>query len=491
MARLKRASRLPAKKDAANKDAKGKTKVMFFLIAAALSMYIISMAMVQKRVLDYSSTSASAAGYFDLLPTLKSVSPPVRNQNDEEHEMIEMLIAVDQFGACPEGCSFVHHYLPPWVRFKYISFDKEDMLEEHMKENAHLFILARTNIINLADLAVRWRETTNKTVGLWHMADERNYIGEIKKPYHKFDYVVRNYYRSGTDFYEQNGMFLRALGNMTCGESPPLPTNNALEPKYGVHYMMLTPHEWHSLLLDRHSAWPTSRRPINCSFQGRTDVKRSRGTRQRVKDVMDTNHSQMQCEVEFTKGFGLGATKWEYVTGALGQTKIGICPGGSNQETHRLTECLMVGTVPAVLDEHYLHVFFEEIPAIIGQTWEEVAVEMERLLNNMPELEDMSLRGLRFYNTLQNCMKSDLSTILEMAIGMENERLAPASVDLIELLTISSSRGEGTTSFGTVILCLSSVMLLVKLCSRFWIYQDSPQGRFRFVLRSHKQSCKS
>ena len=46
-------------------------------------------------------------------------------------------------------------------------------------------------------------------------------------------------------------------------------------------------------------------------------------------------------------------------------TKVGLAPRGSTYETHRFTELLQMGTVPAVVSSPYLYAPFVDMPAII------------------------------------------------------------------------------------------------------------------------------
>ena len=133
---------------------------------------------------------------------------------------------------------------------------------------------------------------------------------------------------------------------------------------------------------------------------------------------------ELNCSVTFTGGFAMGSSKWDYLIGDLQRTKIGLCPGGTSVETHRLTETLQMGTVPAVIDQPYLHAPFRDVPAIIGENWTVIGRQMKELLEEEMEasaqgrqsnLERLQLDGTRFYQELQDCMESDLDALLRLA----------------------------------------------------------------------------
>lgn len=104
-----------------------------------------------------------------ILGTLSSLPP-------KDHLLI---IAVDSRGSCPDSCRFAPLIFPPWVKYQYVNFQNENDLGQLDDVTTHLLILARTNIGNLADYAVKRRQDHNRSVGLWHMADERIFAGEI------------------------------------------------------------------------------------------------------------------------------------------------------------------------------------------------------------------------------------------------------------------------------------------------------------------------
>lgn len=105
-----------------------------------------------------------------------------------------LLIAIDRRNGCPENCILMTTRLPPWVVFRYIDFGTHQDLEWRDDRTSHLLIIARTNIIHLADFSARRRERfPHLSTCLMHMADERIFAGEITKPYRHFDYVLRNY----------------------------------------------------------------------------------------------------------------------------------------------------------------------------------------------------------------------------------------------------------------------------------------------------------
>eukprot|EP00978_Attheya_sp_CCMP212_P026468 scaffold87164_cov56-Attheya_sp.AAC.1 len=328
-----------------------------------------------------------------------------------------LTIAVDRYNSCPEACRFVHVLFPPWVRFRYIDFGDETDLAVSDDSTTHLLILARTNTQKLALYATERRKLHNKTTGLFHMADERIFGKEIDNIYHRFDYVLRHYYSDAKPFY---GMTLRALGNYSCGESEHfLPISSPSEPRWGAHWLHL---DSHSMSIDMQrsgaSTWPISKRPVNCSFIGRRDVKRSVHERSQMQEAMEAI-PELNCTVEYTKGFLSGSSPFYYFNRDLGTTKIGLAPRGSGVETHRLAEMLRMGLVPALKDAPYLHATFRELPGIIGENWTVVAEKIKWYLTEAPdELETLAGDAAQFSEDLSQCMKQDMNIILQSAFGI-------------------------------------------------------------------------
>ena len=335
-----------------------------------------------------------------------------------------LTIAVDSYGSCPEKCQFVHTLLPPWVRFRYIGFKDQTDLAGLDDPSTHLLIVGRTNTIQLGIYAHdRKLQHPDRSVGFFHMADERIFAGEIGPAYFQFDYVLRHYWSPQQPFHN---MTLRALGNHTCGTSPPLPILEAQankEPPWGVHWLHLDSHAL-SIDLQRSAAssWPISKRPVHCSFGGRRDVKRSVGERAEMAAAVDAI-PELGCKVEFTQGFAKGNDPFWYFNRDLGTTKIGLCPRGSAIETHRLTEVLRMGAVPAVKEEPYLFATFQPLPGIIGRNWTDIANKMKWYLTKAPEeLEQLGQASAKFAEDLQDCMTQDLDVILRGAFGMHTTR---------------------------------------------------------------------
>jgi len=86
-------------------------------------------------------------------------------------------------------------------------------------------------------------------------------------------------------------------------------------------------------------------------------------------------------------------------------------------------ELLTVGTVPAMLeDTPFRTATFEPIPAIVGKTWRDVSVEIQRLLqpNAATELQALSTKGVQFYEKLRRCTAMDMEFILKGAFGRKS-----------------------------------------------------------------------
>jgi hypothetical protein len=352
--------------------------------------------------------------------------------SDRKRKMI-LTIAIDSQQSCPRLCTFVHPILPPWVSYRYISFQDATDLAAALESDhvSHLLIVARINIKEqLATFAMQRRKLSGLSVGLWHMADEgvgRDYGHQIK-PYPAFDYVLRHYrehpvkYTNYT-FYERYNMTLRTLGNLTCGTSlTPLPEKETeTSPRFGVHYVFLDPREWH--VMYNHpgsSVWPTHLRPRNCSFIGSIGEKHIQLARELMANTMN-KYPELNCTmVLHTDGFAAGKETYNYVKEELQDSKIVLCPRGASIETHRLTEALAMGSVPALLDAKYIHSLYREIPAIVGQDWDEIASKIKELIEDElkggKQLQLLGLQGAMFYSNLKSCQKSDMEKILSMIL---------------------------------------------------------------------------
>jgi hypothetical protein len=330
-----------------------------------------------------------------------------------------LTIAVDHGGSCPDNCVFVHKLLPPWLFYRYISFPTVESLEQIMTQdyqddadagNSHYLIVARDRFSQIGSVARRFRtEHPNTSIGVWRMADE---LLTHAPNYSDFDYKIRHYFA-----HKEKGGGFRALGNYTCGSSPPLPSNKSTkaEPKWGVHWAFLEFEKKIANFRDPTSSWPISHRSSNCSFIGRS-------TPERVAILSQVQKADLNCNIQFTSGFGKGNGEFKYMTEDIGGTKIGLNPTGNNVECIRLNELLSMGTVPAMIDQKFVHATFEPLPAILGKDWSEVVLEMKRLIddekNGGKELDALARRGSEWKVKLNHCMKSDMDFILKHSFGI-------------------------------------------------------------------------
>lgn len=358
-------------------------------------------------------------------------------KGNEIRRKMMLTIAIDRKRSCPEICTFVHPILPPWVSYRYISFENEVDLSEALatEQYSHLLIVARENIKDhLSTFANQWRKISKLSVGLWHMADEGVGLesGHQIKPYPAFDYVLRHYrehpvkYTNYT-FKERYNMTLRTLGNLTCGtSSTPLPEQDTeTPPRFGVHYVFLDPRALH--VMYNHpgtSVWPSHLRQRNCSFIGRRGTEFTRIARDLMAETIK-RYPELNCSIVLhSRGFAAGKEPYDYIKEELQDSKIVLCPRGHSIETHRLTEALAMGSVPALLDAKYLHSFYREIPAIIGQDWDEIAIKMKELIEDESKggnkLQTLSLQGAMFYDKLKSCQRSDMERIFSMVLDYYN-----------------------------------------------------------------------
>ena len=396
-----------------------------------------------------SSASSEDCGPASAGDPGKRITRQVQSTSELRQPYELLTIAIDSRHSCPDLCTFVHPLLPAWVRYRQLHFEDEKDLAQKLSDDAgHVIVVARTNIINIANWAVERRKNATDagadlvpSTGLFHNADERFHKGEIFGVYDKFDYVMRQYYRDDGDG-KFHGYTLRALGNRTCGtESHPLPEMEGEGPRWGVHYVPLDAHTV-DVHLNHHatSNYPTSLRPVNCSFIGRTDVKRSLHERAAMKTAVEEKGAVLNCQVEFTSGFAAGKTKFEYFNYDIAMSKIGLSPRGSAIETHRLAELLQMGAVPAIVSENYLFATFRPVPAIIGIDWPDVvgkmkeylAEEQEVLASNsrdggrkVSKLELLSRDGTRYYRDLKACMMADMDYILRGAFRVSQTKTSP------------------------------------------------------------------
>ena len=333
-----------------------------------------------------------------------------------------LTIAVDQEGSCPEKCLFSHLLLPSWVRYRHVDFQKIEDLDtkKSVPLYSNLLIITRKDFVNVEKWVQERRKKYGVSVGLWVMGDELD-NKNMHSTYRSYDYVIRHFYfQNKKDFY-----YLRALGNQTCGSSPPLPVSSErkAEPKWGVHWAFLPPHGFHPLLLQPPSSIITaSFRKHNCGFIGR-----STSVRQEMKREIERFVPAATCRIDFTSGFGQGSEKFKYFSQDLAEVKIGLNPAGNNPECHRLPELLALGTVPAMLDHEYLHATFEDVPGIIAKTWKEVGSKMMHLLSESQaeELDNMSRAAAEFLNRLVECSTGDMDVILRGSFAdAQNRRQA-------------------------------------------------------------------
>ena len=416
------------------------TVVLWYLISTA--EHAISSSMGVHPHASFLPASSEDCGPASAGDPGKRVARQVQSASELRQPYELLTIAIDSRHSCPDLCTFVHPLLPAWVRYRQLHFEDEKDLAQILSDDAgHVIVVARTNIINIANWAVKRRKKAADvgadlipSTGLFHNADERFHKGEISGVYDKFDYVLRQYYRKDDDG-KFHGYTLRALGNRTCGmdESPPLPELEGDGPRWGVYYVPLDAHTV-DVHLNHHatSNYPTYLRPANCSFIGRSDVKRSLHERAAMKTAVEKHGAEMNCQVEFTSGFAAGKTKFEYFNYDIAMSKIGLSPRGSAIETHRLAELLQMGAVPAIVSEDYLFATFRPVPAIIGTDWPDVVGKMKKYLaeekevlesnsrdggRKMSKLELLSRDGTRYYRDLKACMMADMDYILKGAFG--------------------------------------------------------------------------
>ena len=358
-----------------------------------------------------------------------------------------LTILVDDNPSCPDNCVFVHKFLPPWLQFRYIVFaNKKDDLSSSInnndtdstqqyhhglakamenKDGHHVLIVARFHVVEIAEWALHYKETTNNkvSVGMFLMGDEEllrhnRLVGE--NLYTNFDYVLRNYFFNATQI---GDIPLRFLGNATCGMSLPLPSVSG--PRWGLHWVFLQPHESH-VLLDRpvQSIEPAHTRSKNCTFVGWVGGNRfSKEDRAQVRKLSFRSFSDLHCNVALAGAFGTNKynhSKLWYLNNDLAQSRIGLNPRGVHPECHRLPEMLKMGTVPAMTKQEYMRYTFEPIPGIVENSWIEVFSKMRYYLSDdwMDELSALSFKSAMWMDKLETCIRSDMNIILTGSFGL-------------------------------------------------------------------------
>jgi hypothetical protein len=440
------------------------------MISIVIAMVVVGLNLLQLNrykmmIIQFQDENSSVP---QVLLSSFSSSPQVRlssqkniRTNKSQQQSNVLNIYVDDKKSCPSGCSFIHTFLPDNVRFKYKVFHndrksvpiikKDDNskrgrngtehvchinggdciaspfhvdLENVAKKDpcGHVLIVTRKYVAGIAAWAKMHRERCNVSVGLFLMADEklrRHEELERSNLYGNFDYVFRNYYFPQPRFGE---IPLRALGNATCGTDLPLPSTVASkkEPRWGLHWMFLLPHEHHIILRrSETSIYPTSLRQNNCTFKGWTGYGEGQKARRQLLSL-SRDFPDLNCNVTLQDGFAENKeSKFHYLASDVGESRIGFNPRGVHPECHRLPELLSMGTVPAMVEEEYMGHTFEPIPGILGPDWNHVLHQVRYYLSDegLPKLEALSQDGARWMSELSNCIRGDIELILRGAFS--------------------------------------------------------------------------
>jgi len=81
----------------------------------------------------------------------------------------------------------------------------------------------------------------------------------------------------------------------------------------------------------------------------------------------------------------------------LGDSKISLCPGGASRETYRHFESLHQGCV--VVSEPLPYTwYFNDVPIITVQSWEDLSGLLENLINNENLLQKTSTKSMEYWN---------------------------------------------------------------------------------------------
>lgn len=283
-------------------------------------------------------------------------------------------------------------------------------------------------------------------VGLFDMGDELNSHGTARY-YGLFDYVVRNYYHHILKD-SPPGMYLRALGNLTCGTAlvndveeawphitegdmsttssdkasgaeqgkatPVVKYQENKEPWLGVHW--LTNENGKSQALSE--VVPTSQREMGCSFFGRL-----RADRGKMADVMSSGPSGPDlCTLRVVTDDSAKLTKGEYLDNFVSQSKITLAPWGGNHESIRTAEAVNYGSVPVLINnnanEHeYLNKFYRPIPGLYATTWEEARGKVEDALSgeSASELDRLQAEVVEWKQEYLRCIHGDMAKIFSYA----------------------------------------------------------------------------
>lgn len=371
-------------------------------------------------------------------------------------------------GSCPENClDNIPTILGPDVKaVHYLVDDPSDwkLPALESREGGNILVVARQHNVALAagyvkelrervhglTLAQSSEDRQEKSlplmIGLFDMADENNRSGTARY-YGLFDYVVRNYY-----FHilkdSPPGMYLRALGNLTCGtalvndveeawphttegdksttsssktsradqsmSTPVVKYRENTEPWLGVHWLTNDNGKPHSLS----EVVPISQREMGCSFFG--TLRADRGM---MANVMSSGpNGQDLCSLRAVTNGGAKLSKEEYLDNFVSQSKITLAPWGNNHESIRTAEALNYGSIPVLINnyanEHeYLTKFYRPIPGLYVNTWEEARDKVMDALSeeSTSELDRLQAEVVEWKQEYLRCIHSDMAKIFSYA----------------------------------------------------------------------------
>ncbi|KAL7489577.1 hypothetical protein ACHAW6_015240 [Cyclotella cf. meneghiniana] len=262
-------------------------------------------------------------------------------------------------------------------------------------------------------------------VGLLEMADELNTSGNARY-YGLFDYVIRNYYFPSL-LGAPPSMYVRALGNLTCGtataygenwanssnygEQKPILYQENQEPWLGVHWFT---NEEDPPLNTSHVI-PSSKRKLDCSFVGSLRSHR----REMVKVFQNSS-----CVIEVEKRFRGNVPRDQYLQKFVAQTKITLAPWGNNHESIRTAEALNYGSIPLLITNtsnphEYINKFFRPIPALYAASWKEARGVVEDVVANWEakRLDELQIEAMKWKIDYQRCKWNDMYQIMSRGLA--------------------------------------------------------------------------
>jgi hypothetical protein len=133
------------------------------------------------------------------------------------------------------------------------------------------------------------------------------------------------------------------------------------------------------------------------SCDGKTIGKPDRDEMWEAMTVLKNGNKNLNIKVQLTEYFTLGLSRKEYAE-CLANSKIALCPYGTNRETFRFSEAMKYGAVVASCELPH-HWFYDNSPHIKLNNWFELDKIM-KVLNDKTLLNDFHKSHLNWWDTV-------------------------------------------------------------------------------------------